>query len=33
MVDRAPELGIAWPTPEADDLGELVSFLNSMSAR
>ncbi|MBZ5606455.1 MAG: cytochrome c [Acidobacteriia bacterium] len=28
MVDRAEELGIAWPTLEANDLGDLVSFLN-----
>jgi len=28
MVDRAEELGIPWPTLEANDLGDLVSFLN-----
>jgi cytochrome c553 len=28
MVDRAEEMGIAWPTLEATDIGDLVSFLN-----
>lgn len=33
MVDRAEEMGIAWPTLEANDLGDLVSFLNSGPGR
>jgi len=28
MVDRSEEMGIAWPTLEATDIGDLVSFLN-----
>jgi len=29
MIDRAQELGMHWPTLEATDIGDLVSFLNA----
>ena len=29
MIDRAEELGMAWPTLKATDIGDLVSFLNA----
>jgi cytochrome c2 len=29
MIDRAEELGIPWPTLQATDIGDLVSFLNA----
>lgn len=31
MTDRAEELGLAWPTLEPNDIGNLVSFLNAPS--
>jgi cytochrome c2 len=29
MIDRAEELGLPWPTLQATDIGDLVSFLNA----
>ena len=29
MIDRAEELGVPWPTLEANDIGDLVGFLNT----
>jgi hypothetical protein len=29
MNQRAEELGTPWPTLEANDIGDLVSFLNA----
>lgn len=33
MVDRSEEAGIPWPTLEANDIGDLVSFLNGTPGR